>query len=114
MKNKKTIEAKQNVPQKFKEEVAVSLKHYGIGFPITEIDTTIYEKLFGDTNFELPDELKDPITILQWGEIKYNGVKNYPKQALAMAAREGSKNIPEDILKKMEDDRRKADAKRKK
>lgn len=92
-----------------------ALKRYGYIFPETEDELKQFEDSIANMEFKIPDKFSDPIEILAKGKV--DKIENYlsfsdeqVEENLAQAAREGSE-IPDDVLKQMENDRRKAEGK---
>ena len=107
--------SKKNDQEKLIEK---GLRTGGFAFPQTVKDVIEFEKNFGNTDMILPDSLQEP-AFLQYKHQKPFDIKTQSVQEaenLAMAAREGSNGLPDDILKLMAEDRKKADtgAKKKK
>ncbi|HLG41025.1 MAG TPA: hypothetical protein VI461_15195 [Chitinophagaceae bacterium] len=62
---------KKVIPKTFKEKVAVSFKNHGLKIPTTDEEVEIFEKVYGTTDFDLPEELGDSNSILEWGDEQY-------------------------------------------
>ncbi len=97
------------ITDEFKKEIWVSVKKYGLLFPVTDEEVKLFEKLYGSTDVEMPEELKNSDDIFEWGEKHYG--KTFVDEPLAMAARKGTnmnskdlekmKNLHEKAVKKM-------------
>ena len=96
----KSNKNEQKVPDQFKMDVFTSLKHYGLIFPTSEKEIELFDKLCGSTHVDMPFELKNSDSILEWGE-KTFGASSSPVQAIA--ARKGEKGLSEASLKKMKE-----------
>lgn len=92
-----------------------ALRTGGFLFPETVDEVIEYEKSFGDTDVILPGDLQQPL-FLETPSKKTSKEKIVAlnEEKLAMAARVGSAKITDEVRKKMEVDRKKADAKTKK
>jgi hypothetical protein len=93
-----------------------ALRTGGFLFPQTVAEVEKFEKNFGTTQVPLPEHLKVPpfLKKAKSSKVIHAAVNNRNKENFAVAAREGAPKLPEDILQKMEDDRKKEDDKRKK
>lgn len=95
-----------------------ALKKFGYVFPETEEELEHLKATVSRKKIQIPDELNDPFQILKKGKVTTLNSFNVSEdqeieENLAMAAREG-KEIPEDILSQMEQDRKDAEEKGKK
>jgi hypothetical protein len=86
----------------------------GFLFPETVDEVKVFEQIYGATDVILPQELQEPSFLYSNQKKKLNAYFIADcSENLALAAREGSHKLPADIQKRMEDDRIKEDAKRK-
>jgi len=110
MKNNKSDNT-QEVQEKMIEQI---LRTGGYVLPSSDFEFEEFERIYGTTNVILPDELLEP-TFLYLDEKKKPLVKTKEiyNNELAMAARQGGEELPEEIKKRMEQDRRNADLKKK-
>jgi hypothetical protein len=104
-----------NQSQKQEAIIQKALKTGGFLFPETVDEVIEFEKSFGNTDVILPEDLQQPL-FLEVISKKASKAKIIPlhEEKLALAARDGSAQITEEVRKKMETDRKKADAKAKK
>ncbi len=86
-----------SITDEFKKEVWISFKKYGLLFPTSDEEVKLFEKLYGSTDVEMPEELKNSDDIFKWGE-KHYGNKSVD-EPLAMAARKGTNMNVEDLEK---------------
>jgi len=86
----------------------------GFIFPETIEEVKEFERIYGITNVILPVELQEPSFLYSQANesSKSKSVILLPEN-LAMAARGGSNHLPDEIKKRMEKDRNRADSKRK-
>jgi hypothetical protein len=107
---KKTTDNNTNI--KIQEEmIEKALREGGFLFPETPEEVAEFEKKFGSTDVILPEDLRQAPHPKKNRVVKLN--KQEKQQNLAMAAREGSQ-LPEEIQKKMKEDREKAKKAKKK
>jgi branched-subunit amino acid aminotransferase/4-amino-4-deoxychorismate lyase len=95
-----------------------ALKKFGYVFPETEEELEHLKATVSRKKNHIPDELNDPFQILKNGRVtalnSFNVSEDHEiEENLAMAAREG-KEIPEDIRRQMEQDRKDVEEKGKK
>ena len=88
------------------EALMAALEASGDLFPTTEATVSAYEQHHKETSSAYADSLPDPMEIIRRGKLPYATVKEESKvyatdNKHSMAARNGS-NIPEQILKKMD------------
>jgi hypothetical protein len=94
-----------------KEElIQDALRTGGFLFPQTVAEVEEFEKKFGTTNVPLPEELKIPHFLekaksKKTAKAKTTAVEN---EHFSMAARDGAPKLPDEILRRMEEDRKKA------
>src|SRR5688500_14939591 len=102
MKKQTAVKRNQKSDEKFIQQ---AIKANGFLFPVTVSEVIEFEKKFGDTEIILPDELQEPLfltkTIKNSGSTKSLVLK---EENLAMAARDGSEQISDEIRKKMDED----------
>ena len=79
----------------------------GFLFPETPEEVAEFEKRFGNTDIILPDELREPTFLTSKRSTSAKKKLSEKSENLAMAAREGSQ-LPDEVLKKMKEDRDKA------
>jgi len=105
-----------NTENKKERMIQDALRAGGFVFPQTVAEVEAFEKSFGTTDVTLPDHLKVPEFITNGKIKKAAKKKNIAMQQdnFAMAARDGVPKLSNDILQKMKEDRKKADAKFKK
>ena len=94
--------------------IGVTLKKGGFVFPTSVKELDEFEIIYGRTDVILPKELENPSFLYASNKLRTLKVIEKCNYKVAMAAREGFENLPDDILSKMENDRRKADNKTKK
>lgn len=109
-KNSNSIEAEQE------QLIQNALRAGGFVFPQTVAEVEAFEKNFGTTDVTLPEHLKVPDFIAQGKSKKYLQAQVIAMQEenFAVAAREGAPKLSEEVRKKMQEDRKEADAKFKK
>lgn len=109
IKNKKSkSDAQERIIEKF-------LRTSGFVFPLTDGELKGFEKNFGTTDIILPPELND--TAFLYAKSKKSKIrkeKQFLNENFAMAAREGFKELPEEIQKKIINDIKKTEARRRK
>jgi len=92
-----------------------ALKTGGFLFPETAEEVKEFERIYGTTDVILPAELQEPTFLYSKSEKGYNSkVVKFPSENFAMAAREGSNELPKEIQQKIIKDIRNADSKRQK
>ena len=92
-----------------------ALKTGGFLFPETVNEVIEFEKVFGNTDVILPEDLQQPLFLERSSKITSTLTIVSPQEEnLAMAAREGAIKITAEVRKRMEADRKKADEKMKK
>lgn len=110
---KRTIAALPNTSHEEKI-LRKALRTGGFVFPETVDEVNEFERIYGATDVILPAELESAnFLISQSPKIRKGHVVKLHVENLAMAAREGSTSLPDEIKKMMAEDRKKADAKRK-
>jgi hypothetical protein len=91
-----------------------ALRTGGFLFPTTVSQVIEFERIYGATDAILPSELQDPTFLHSQTKKKVSLLgERLISENFAMAAREGSSEIPSEIQKRMEEDRKKYDANRK-
>ena len=112
---RKTNVAVDQVQNQHEKLIQKALKTGGFLFPETVDEVIEFEKSFGNTDVILPEDLQQPL-FLDTPSKKTSKAKVIAlhEEKLAMAAREGSSKITEDVRKRMDADRKKADVKAKK
>lgn len=92
-----------------------ALRTGGFTFPQTVSEVDVFEKIFGTTEVALPDDLKHPSFLENLNTNPRSSMKNIELHVdnFAIAARGGAPELPDEILKQMEEDRRKSDEKKK-
>lgn len=112
MKNIVNGNSKETQQEKMIEK---ALRTGGFIFPETIDEVKEFERIYGTTDVILPAELQEPnFLYTQARKIGKAKVATLHPENLAMAAREGSNHqLPDDIKKRMAEDRKKADLKRK-
>lgn len=94
-----------NLDQKQQEEIIQrTLKTGGFLFPESVEEVEAYERVFGETNFMLPEDLQEPFFLDFEIDVKKPTVTLNNFNIIAMAARDG-KEIPENIKEKMKKER---------
>jgi len=92
----------------------IALRTRGNLFPETIDEVKEFERKFGRTEIILPTDLLEPDFLnSKSNKNKKSKNKTQHSEKLAMAARSGIHKLPEEVLKQMFLDRKKADAKRK-
>lgn len=93
----------------FESELKYSMRYYGMLFPSSEEEVKIFEKLYGPTDVEMPDHLKDPKFLLSQKKSQM-AVSDKPIEVanLAYAARDEN-DIPDHVRKKMRKNRKAAE-----
>lgn len=101
-----------NSEDKKEKIIQSALRAGGFVFPQTVSEVEAFEKSFGTTDVTLPDHLKVPDFIKKGKTAKLAKVKSIGIQQdnFAMAARDGASKLSDDVLQKMKEDRKKADA----
>ena len=90
-----------------------TLRTGGFVLPSSDDEIKEFERIYGTTDVILPEELQEPNFLYSIPKKKQSAkVKQIHSNDFAMAARQGTENLPDDVKKKMEQDRRKADARR--
>lgn len=89
------------------------LRDTGRMFPVTPEQVDAFEQRHRKKE-QIPELLSDPIAILERGYIEYKNIvytltPTQPTQSQSMAARSGL-NLSADTLRKMEEDRQKAES----
>lgn len=105
-----------NNDNEFEKEFKKSLRQLGELFPVTDADVELFEASNSKNEF-IPDSLKDPNEILKRGRIHSISRKltispvdvDETTTEFRMAARNGKDNLPDFILNKMLEDRKKAE-----
>ncbi|MDO9187416.1 MAG: hypothetical protein Q7W13_15485 [Bacteroidia bacterium] len=112
---KKTNVAVNQTQNQQEKLIQKALRTGGFLFPETVDEVIEFEKSFGNTDVILPEDLQQPL-FLETPTKKTSKAKiiALQEEKLAMAAREGSPKITEEVRKRMEVDRKKVDAKTKK
>ena len=112
---KKTQVAVNQTQNRQEELIQKALRTGGFLFPETVDEVIEFEKSFGNTDVILPEDLQQPL-FLETPSKKTSKAKiiTLNDEKLAMAAREGSAKITDEVRKRMEVDRKKVDAKTKK
>lgn len=102
-----------NIEDKKEKMIQNALRAGGFVFPQTVSEVKAFEKSFGTTDVTLPDHLKVPDFITKGKTQKPAKAKSIAihQDNFAMAARDGASMLSDDVLKKMKEDRKKADAK---
>ncbi len=90
-----------------------SLKTGGFLFPETFEDVREFERIFGATDVILPAELQEPTFIYPNEKVEFNSVEP-ENDNFAMAAREGTSELPKEIQQKIINDIKSAEKKIKK
>jgi hypothetical protein len=92
-----------------------ALRTGGFIFPETVEEVKEFERIYGKTDVMMPTELQEP-DFLYSQKKKIGKIKmvTLHSENLAMAAREGSNHMPDEIKFRMAEDRKKVDLKRKK
>jgi len=96
-----------------KEELKIqhALRTGGFLFPETEKEVTEYEKNFGTTEYVLPDDLWVPSFLTnKAGRPMKRKSSIAQSENLALAARDGTKKISDEVRQKMNADRKKAES----
>lgn len=103
--------SKDNLQEKIIEK---AIRTGGFAFPKTISEVKEFERIYGTTDVILPIELQDTgFLYSQSNQINKTKTETFECDNLAWAAREASCLLPEEIKKKMAEDRKKADIKRK-
>jgi len=112
MKKKNSI----NVEGKKEKMIQDAMRAGGFVFPQTVSEVETFEKSFGATDVTLPEHLQMPDFIASNHPPKTAKATIVPIQQdnFAMAARDGASKLSDEVLKKMKEDRKKADGKFKK
>lgn len=108
---------RNNIEKTQEQLIQDALRTGGFTFPQTVAEVEAFEKKFGTTDVTLPEHLKVPDFIAKGKskkDLKAQVVAMQPQDNFAVAAREGSAKLSDEIQKKMKEDRRKADEKHKK
>lgn len=91
-----------------------ALRTGGYVLPTSDDEVKEFERIYGTTDVILPEELQEPTFLYSDPNKKHPAkVKELHSNDFAMAARQGAENLPDEIKKRMEQDRRKVDARRK-
>lgn len=91
-----------------------ALRTGGYVLPTSDDEVKEFERIYGTTDVILPEELQEPTFLYSNPKKKHSAkVKELHSNDFAMAARQGAENLPDEIKKRMEQDRRKTDARRK-
>jgi len=91
-----------------------ALRTGGFIFPETIDEVKEFERIYGKTDVILPAELQEPDFLYSKSKEKgHPKVANLDSENLAMAARKGINQLPEEIISKMKKDRKRVEAKRK-
>lgn len=87
-----------------------ALRTGGFLFPETVAEVEEFEKKFGTTNVPLPEDLKIPYFLEKEKSKKTSKSRTtaIENEHFSMAAREGAPKLPDEILQRMEEDRKKA------
>ena len=109
------VNARKNISVKKQQSITKGTqKSNGYLFPQTVEEVIEFERIYGRTDVILPDDL-------QYGQIEFNPVeksfafvKGSTKPRLSMAARDGAKVLPIEIIRQMEEDVNKFEEKKKK
>ena len=105
-------DAKENANDKKKDKmIQQALRTGGFLFPETPEEVVEFEKRFGHTDVILPEDLREAPLPNKNSALKLTPREK--KENLAMAAREGSQ-LPDEVIKKMKEDREKARKRKKK
>lgn len=111
MKKTTSVNSMQDQQEKMIEK---SLRTGGFIFPETVDEVKEFERIFGTTDVILPTELQEPSFL--YTQPKKGGkaiVAKLQPENLAMVARDGFSQLPDEIKKRMAQDRKNADTKRK-
>jgi hypothetical protein len=105
----KSVNSQQN------KLIEQALKTNGFLFPTTVEEVNEFERIYGTTDVILPCELQEPFFLPSTSK-KRSGyiVEKIPADNFAMAAREGSTELPKEMKRKIINDIREAQSKRKK
>ena len=102
------------IATKKSSDLKTALKAFGYLFPETEEEYEAFEEIYGNTEIELPEYLKD-LNFLNKKMVGNTGrvISLHPSQensisVTAYAAREGQDTLPDSIKKKMAIDKRSA------
>lgn len=91
-----------------------TLRTGGFVLPSSDDELKEFEHIFGTTDIILPEELQEPNFLYSNPKKKFDSkLKELHATDFSMAARQGVETLPQEVKKKMEEDRRKADARRK-
>lgn len=91
-----------------------ALRTGGYVLPTSDDEIREFERIYGTTDVILPEELQEPNFLYSSPKKKQSAkIKELNANDFAMAARQGAENLPDEVRKRMEEDRRKADARRK-
>lgn len=91
-----------------------ALRTGGYVLPSSDDEIKEFERIYGTTDVILPEELQEPNFLYANPKKKHSAkIKELISNNFAMAARQGAEKLPDEIKNRMEEDRRKADAKRK-
>jgi hypothetical protein len=105
-----------NIGSKQEQMIQNAFRTGGFSFPETIAEVESFEKSFGTTDVTLPEHLKIPNFIGKGKLHRTETTKTIAlhQQNFAVAARGGALKLSNEIHKRMEEDRKKADAKIKK
>ena len=96
------------------EMIEKALKTGGFLFPETVAEVKEFERLFGTTDVILPAELEDSAFLYSKSGKKSNSkIVEFPCDNFAMAARDGSSELPIEIQQQIISDIEKAELKKK-
>lgn len=107
---------RNNIENNQEQLIQDALRTGGFTFPQTVAEVEAFEKNFGNTDISLPEHLKVPNFIAK-GKAKRDlktQVISMQHDNFAVAAREGAPKLSDEVRKKMQEDRKKADVKFKK
>lgn len=111
MTNKTNKQTKKSIATKKSSELKADLKSFGYMFPETEDELDAFEEMYGNTEIELPEHLKD-LNFLNKKKESNNGkiITLNPSQedsinVIAYAAREGQDILPDYIKRRMANDK---------
>lgn len=99
MKKRISDKSKSNQQEKMIEQ---ALKTGGFLFPETVEEVKEFERIYGTTDVILPAELQEPTFLYsKSGKGNSSKVVKFPSENFAMAAREGSSELPKEIQQKI-------------
>lgn len=105
---------KNSAENKQEKIIEQALKTGGFLFPETIDEVKEFERIYGTTEIILPPGLEEP-TFLDSKKVNVSKEKKVAttNENFALAAREGSNKLPDQIINRMSEDRKKASVKRK-